>query len=125
MTDLERQAEELARELDSFVNDLDPYGYMDAVDDPEAHVRSLKDSLMSGDAAAIRPVMEYLREAAEESDEYRNRAEELMNRLDRFPDGQRASVLNRLAELRTGIVPVPGRRKEEMMMGVRVFVKFL
>lgn len=116
MTDMERQAEELARVFDAFASDFDPYGYMDAVDDPEAHVRSLKDSLMSGDAAAIRPVREYLREAAEESDEYRGRAEELMERLDRFPDGQRASVLDRLAELRTGIVPVPGRRKEEMAL---------
>ena len=116
MTDMGRQAEELARALDAFANELDPYGYMDAVDDPEAHVRSLKDSLMSGDAAAIRPVMEYLREAAEESDEYRGRAEELLERLERFPDGQRASVLDRLAELRTGIVPMAGRRKEEMTL---------
>ena len=116
MTDMERQAEELARALDAFANDLDPYGYMDAVDDPEGHIRSLKDSLMSGDAAAIRPIMEYLREAAEDSDEYRSRAESLMDRLDRFIDGKRASVLDRLAELRTGIVPVPGRRKEEMAL---------
>ena len=116
MTDMERQAEELARAFDAFASDFDPYGYMDAVDDPEAHVRSLKDSLMSGDAAAIRPVREYLKEAAEESDEYRGRAEELMDRLDRFPDGQRASVLDRLAGLRTGIVPMPGRRKEEMAL---------
>ena len=55
-------------------------------------------------------------EAAEESDEYRNRAEELMDRLDRFPDGKRASVMDRLAELRTGIVPMAGRRKEEMTL---------
>ena len=116
MTDMERQAEELARALDAFANDLDPYGYMDTVDDPEGHIRSLKDSLMSGDAAAIRQVMEYLREAAEDSDEYRSRAEELLDRLDRFPDGQRASVLDRLAELRTGIVPMAGRRKEEMAL---------
>lgn len=116
MTDMGRQAEELARALDAFANELDPYGYMDAVDDPEAHVRSLKDSLMSGDAAAIRPVMEYLREAAEDSDEYRSRAESLMDRLDRFIDGKRASVLDRLAELRTGIVPMAGRRKEEMTL---------
>ena len=116
MTDMEMKAEELARALDAFANELDPYGYMDAVDDPEAHVRSLKDSLMSGDAAAIRPVMEYLREAAADSDEYRGRAEELMDRLDRFPDGNRASVLDRLAELRTGIVPMAGRRKEEMAL---------
>ena len=116
MTDMERQAEELARALDAFANDLDPYGYMDAVDDHEGHIRSLKDSLMSGDAVAIRPVREYLREAAEDSDEYRSRAESLMDRLDRFPDAKRTSVLNRLAELRTGIVPVPGRRKEEMAL---------
>lgn len=37
MTDMERQAEELALELDAFANELDPYGYMDAVDDPEGH----------------------------------------------------------------------------------------
>ena len=116
MTDMERQAEELARALDAFANDLDPYGYMDAVNDLEDHIRSLKDSLMTGDAIVIRPVREYLREAAEDSAEYRNRAEELMDRLDRFPDGKRASVLDRLAELRTGIVPVPGRRKEEMAL---------
>ena len=116
MTDMGRQAEELARALDAFANELDPYGYMDAVDDPEDHIRSLKDALMAGDAADIRPVREYLREAVEESDEYRGRAEELMDRLDRFPDGKRASVLDRLAELRTGIVPVPGRRKEEMAL---------
>ena len=116
MTDMERQAEELARELDAFANELDPYGYMDAVDDPEGHIRSLKDSLMAGDAAAICPVREYLREAAEDSDEYRGRAEELMDRLDRFPDGKRASVLDRRAELRTGIVPMAGRRKEEMTL---------
>lgn len=114
MTDMERQAEALAQELDSFANELDPYGYMDAVNDHEDPVRSLKDSLMTGDADAIHPVREYLREAAEDSDEYRGRVEELLDRLDRFPDGQRASVLDRLAELRTGIVPVPGRRKEEM-----------
>jgi hypothetical protein len=114
MTDMEVKAEELARALDAFANELDPYGYMDAVDDPEGHIRSLKDSLMSGDAVAIRPVREYLREAAEDSDEYQGRAEELLDRLDQFPDGKRASVLDRLAELRTGIVPVPGRRKEEM-----------
>ena len=116
MTDMERQAEELARALDAFANELDPYGYMDAVDDHEDHVRSLKDSLMSGDAAAIRSVREYLREAVEESDEYRGRAGELLDRLDRFPDGQRASVMDRLAELRTGIVPMAGRRKEEMTL---------
>ena len=114
MTDMEVKAEELAQALDAFANELDPYGYMDAVDDPEGHIRSLKDSLMTGDADAIRPVREYLREAAEDSDEYRGRAEELMDRLDRFPDGKRASVLDRLAELRTGIMPVAGRRKEEM-----------
>ena len=116
MTDMERQADALARALDVFANEIDPYGYMDAVDDHEEPVRSLKDALMAGDAVAIRPVREYLSEAAEESDEYRGRAEELLDRLDRFPDGQRASVLNRLAELRTGIVPVPGRRKEEMAL---------
>ena len=116
MTDLDRQAEELARELDAFANELDPYGYMDAVDDPEGHIRSLKDALMTGDITAIRPVREYLREAAEESDEYRNRAEELMDRLDRFPDGKRVSVLDRLAGLRTGIVPMAGGRKEEMAL---------
>ena len=116
MTDMERQAEELARALDVFANEIDPYGYMDAVDDHEDPVRSLKDALMAGDAADIRPVREYLREAAEESDEYRGRAEDLLDRLDRFLDGQRASVLNRLAELRTGIVPVPGRRKDEMAL---------
>ena len=116
MTDLERQAEKLARALDTFANDLDPYGYMDAVDDPEGHIRSLKDALMAGDAAVIRPVREYLREATEDSAEYRGRAEELWERLDRFPDGQRASVLDRLAGLRTGIVPMPGRRKEEMAL---------
>jgi hypothetical protein len=71
---------------------------------------------MTGDADAIRPVREYFREAAEDSDEYRGRAEELMDRLDRFIDGKKASVLDRLAELRTGIVPVPGRRKEEMAL---------
>jgi hypothetical protein len=116
MTDMERQAEELARAVDAFANDLDPYGYMDAVDDPEGHIRSLKDALMAGDADAIRPIREYLREAAEDSDEYRSRAEELLDRLDRFPDGQRASVLNRLAELREGIMPMAGRRKEEMAL---------
>ena len=116
MTDMERQAEELARELDAFANELDPYGYMDAVDDPEGHIRSLKDSLMSGDTATIRQVREYLREAAEESDEYRDRAEELLERLERFPDGKRASVLDRLAGLRAGIVPTAGRRKEEMAL---------
>ena len=116
MTDLERQAEELARDLDAFANELDPYGYMDTVNDPEDHIRTLKDALMAGDAADIRPVREYLREAAEESDEYRGRAEELTDRLDRFPDGKRASVLDRLAELRTGIVLMPGRRKEEMAL---------
>ena len=114
MTDMERQAEELAQALDAFANEIDPYGYMDAVNDLEDHIRSLKDSLMSGDAAAIHPVMEYLREAAEDSDEYRSRAESLMDRLDRFIDGKRASVLDRLAELREGIMPVAGRRKEEM-----------
>ena len=114
MTDMEVKAEKLARALDAFANELDPYGYMDAVDDPEGHIRSLKDSLMSGDAAAIRPVMEYLGEAAEDSDEYRSRAESLMDRLDRFPDVKRMSVLDRLAELREGIMPVAGRRKEEM-----------
>ena len=114
MTDMERQAEELARALDAFANELDPYGYMDTVNDPEDHIRTLKESLMTGDITAIRPVREYLREAAEESDEYRGRAEELMGLRDRFPDGQRASVLNRLAELREGIMPVAGRRKEEM-----------
>ena len=71
---------------------------------------------MTGDITAIRPVREYLREAAEESDEYRNRAEELMDRLDRFPDGKRESVLDRLAGLREGIMPVAGRRKEEMAL---------
>ena len=116
MTDMERQAEELARALDTFANELDPYGYMYAVDDPEGYIRSLKDALMAGDADAIHPVREYLREAAEDSDEYRSRAEELLDRLDRFPDGQRASVLNRLAELREGIMPVAGRRKEEMAL---------
>ena len=116
MTDMERQAEELARALDAFANELNPYGYMDAVDDPEGHIRTLKESLITGDITAIRPVREYLREAAEDSDEYRGRAEELLDRLDRFPDGQRASVLNRLAELRTGIVSVPGRRKEDMAL---------
>ena len=114
MTDMERQAEELARALDAFANELDPYGYMDTVNDPEDHIRTLKESLMTGDITAIRPVMEYLREAAEDSDEYRSRAESLMDRLDRFPDAKRTSVLDRLAELRTGIVPVAGRRKEEM-----------
>lgn len=116
MTDMERQAEALARALDAFANELDPYGYMDAVDDPESHIRSLKDSLMAGDAAAIRPIREYLSEATEDSDEYRDWAEELLDRLDRFLDGKRASVMDRLAELRTGIVPVPGRRKEEMAL---------
>lgn len=116
MTDTEREAEELARELDAFANELDPYGYMDAVDDPEDHIRSLKESLMTGDVTAIRLVREYLREAAEDSDEYRGRAGELLDRLDRFPDGQRASVMDRLAELRTGIVPMAGRRKEEMTL---------
>ena len=38
MTDMERQAEALARALDAFANELDPYGYMDAVDDPEGHI---------------------------------------------------------------------------------------
>ena len=114
MTDMGRQAEELARALDAFANELDPYGYMDTVNDPEDHIRTLKASLMTGDAADIRPVREYLREAAEDSDEYRGRAGELLDRLDRFPDGQRASVLGRLAELRTGIVPMSGKRKEEM-----------
>ena len=90
--------------------------FLALLDDPEDHIRSLKESLMTGDITAIRPVREYLREAAEDSAEYRNRAEELMDRLDRFPDGQRASVLDCLAELRTGIVPVPGRRKEEMTL---------
>ena len=71
---------------------------------------------MIRDITAIRPVMEYLREAAEDSDEYRSRAEELLDRLDRFPDGQRASVLDRLAGLRAGIVPMAGRRKEEMAL---------
>ena len=116
MTDMERQAEELARELDAFANELDPYGYMDTVNDPEDHIRTLKESLMTGDITAIRPVREYLREAAEESDEYRGRAEELMDRLDRFPDGKRESVLDRLAGLREGIMPVAGRRKEEMAL---------
>ena len=116
MTDMERQAEELARELDSFANEIDPYGYMDTVNDPEDHIRTLKESLMTGDITAIRPVREYLREAAEESDEYRGRAEELMDRLDRFPDGKRVTVLDRLAGLRTGIVPMAGRRKEEMAL---------
>ena len=116
MTDMKTKVEELALALDAFANELDPYGYMDAVDDPEGHIRSLKDALMAGDAADIRPVREYLREAAEESDEYRGRAEELLDRLDRFPDTKRTSVLDRLAELRTGIVPVPGRRKEEMAL---------
>ena len=116
MTDMEVKAEELARALDAFANELDPYGYMDAVDDPEGHIRSLKDALMAGDADAIHPVREYLREAAEDSDEYCGRAEELLDRLDRFPDGQRASVLNRLAELREDIMPVAGRRKEEMAL---------
>ena len=116
MTDMERQAEELARALEAFANDLDPYGYMDAVDDPEGHIRSLKDALMAGDITVIRPVREYLREAAEDSAEYRGRAEELMDRLDRFPDAKRTSVLDRLAELRTGIVPMAGRRKEEMTL---------
>lgn len=114
MTDMERQAEELARALDTFANELDPYGYMDAVDDPEDHIRSLKESLMTGDVTAIRLVREYLREVAEESDEYRGRAEELLNRLARFPDGKRTSVLDRLAGLKAGIMPVAGRRKEEM-----------
>ena len=116
MTDMERQAEELARALDAFANELDPYGYMDTVNDPEDHIRTLKESLMTGDITAIRPIREYLREATEDSAEYRGRAEELLERLDRFPDGQRASVLVRLAELRTGIVPMPGRRKEEMAL---------
>ena len=116
MTDMGRQAEELARALDAFANELDPYGYMDAVDDPEGHIRSLKESLMIGDITAIRPVMEYLREAAEDSDEYRGRAGELLDRLDRFPDGKRESVLDRLAGLREGIMPVAGRRKEEMAL---------
>ena len=116
MTDMERQAEELARELDAFANELDPYGYMDAVDDPEGHIQSLKESLMIGDITAIRPVMEYLREAAEDSDEYRSRAESLMDRLDRFPDAKRTSVLDRLAGLRVGIMPTAGRRKEEMTL---------
>ena len=116
MTDMERQAEELARELDAFANELDPYGYMDAVDDPEDHIRSLKELLMTGDVTAIRLVREYLREAAEDSDEYWGRAGELLDRLDRFPDGQRASVMDRLAELRAGIVPAAGRRKEEMAL---------
>ena len=116
MTDMERKAEELARALDAFANELDPYGYMDTVNDPEDHIRTLKESLMTGDITAIRPVREYLREAAEDSAEYRNRAEELMDRLDRFPDGKRVSVLDRLAGLREGIMPVAGRRKEEMVL---------
>ena len=116
MTDMERQAEELARALDAFANELDPYGYMDTVNDPEAHIRTLKESLMTGDITAIRPVREYLREAAEESDEYRGRAEELMDRLDRFPDGKRESVLDRLAGLKVGIMPVVGNGKEEMAL---------
>ena len=116
MTDMERQADALARALDVFANEIDPYGYMDTVNDPEDHIRTLKESLMTGDITAIRPVREYLREAAEESDEYRNRAEELMDRLDRFPDGKRVSVLDRLAGLRTGIVPMAGGRKEEMAL---------
>ncbi len=116
MTDMERQAEELARALDAFANELDPYGYMDAVDDPEGHIRSLKESLMAGDVAFIRPVREYLREAVEDGDEYRGRAGELMDCLDQFPDGKRASVLDRLVELRAGIVPAAGRRKEEMAL---------
>ena len=116
MTDMERQAEELARALEAFANDLDPYGYMDAVNDLEDHICSLKDSLMTGDAVVIRPVREYLREAAEYSAEYQGRAEELMERLDRLIDGKRASVMERLAELRTGVVPVAGRGKEEMAL---------
>ena len=116
MTDMGRQAEELARALDAFANELDSYGYMDTVNDPEDHIRTLKESLMTGDITAIRPVMEYLREAAEDSAEYRGRAEELMDRLDRFPDAKRTSVLDRLAELREGIMPVAGRRKEEIAL---------
>ena len=116
MTDMERQAEELARALDAFANELDPYGYMDTVNDPEDHIRTLKESLMTGDITAIRPVREYLREAAEDSAEYRGRAEELLERLDRFPDGQRASVMDRLAGLRVGIMPTAGRRKEEIAL---------
>ena len=116
MTDMEVKAEELARALDAFANELDPYGYMDAVDDPEGHIRLLKESLMIGDITAIRPVMEYLREAAEDSDEYRSRAESLMDRLDRFPDAKRTSVLDRLAGLRVGIMPTAGRRKEEIAL---------
>lgn len=116
MTDMEVKAEELARELDAFANELDPYGYMDAVDDPEGHIRSLKDALMTGDAAVIRPVREYLREATEDSAEYRGRAEELLERLDRFPDAKRTSVLDRLAGLRVGIMPTAGRRKEEIAL---------
>ena len=116
MTDMERQADALARALDTFANEIDPYGYMDAVDDHEDPVRSLKDALMAGDAADIRPVREYLRVAAEDSAEYRGRAEELLDRLARFIDGKRASVLDRLAGLRAGIMPMAGRRKEEMAL---------
>ena len=116
MTDMEVKAEELARAFDAFANELDPYGYMDTVNDPEDHIRTLKESLMTGDITAIRPVREYLREAAEERDEYRDRAEELLERLDRFPDGKRASVLDRLAGLKAGIVPTAGRRKEVMTL---------
>ena len=39
MTDMGRQAEELARALDAFANELDPYGYMDTHAEGVTHDR--------------------------------------------------------------------------------------
>ncbi len=72
----------LAEMLDEFARDYDLYEYRDAVDDPEAHLNSLKNEIEMGRTEEI---IEFLHSVIEECDsdsqEYADRAAELEKKL--------------------------------------------
>ncbi|WP_102343508.1 hypothetical protein [Galactobacillus timonensis] len=93
------KTDELARRLDQFAYDFDPYGYMDSMDDREAGFEQIKADLLQGDAKGIQSFLHEAIEDMEPDDELFGEASSLLNELESYErSDRRASVLDSIRQ---------------------------
>lgn len=71
---------ELAKDLDEFIKDFDPYEYQDAVDDSDSHIKSLELDLLQGNFSDIQKTLQEIIEENSEAE-----AINLLDRIKRLP----------------------------------------
>ncbi len=108
---------ELAHQIDEFARDFDLYGYDDAVEDREANINQLKESIDTGDAGYIKEFLQGIIDEEDGSTEDQRKAKELLQKLSEYKplakvEEQLEENYNQIDNQLSNIPPDPDEKKE-------------